>query len=248
MIKISIITTTYNSASTIRDTLESVVNQSYNNIEHIIIDGKSRDNTLAIIAEFPHVAKIVSESDKGIYDAMNKGIKLATGEVIVMLNSDDFYENNQVINTIVHCFEIEPQIDIVYGNISYVNHNDTNKVIRRVKSKPYYDNFFEDGEIVPHPTFFAKRKIYEKLGDYDFSFRLAADYEYTIRALKIHKFKAHYLDEFLVKMRMGGATTQNVNSIIKVNQEILRAFKKNKLKGGMFFMTKRIYKKLSQFG
>ncbi len=247
MIKISIITTTYNSASTVRDTLESVVNQSYNNIEHIIIDGNSKDDTLNIIAEFPHVAKVVSEPDKGIYDAMYKGIKLATGDVVVMLNSDDFYEHDQVIKTIANCFEMQPQIDIVYGNIYYVNHSDTNKIIRKVRSKPYYDNFFEDGEIVPHPTFFAKRKIYQQLGEYASNFEFVADYEYTIRALKIHKFKTYYLDEFLVKMRMGGATTKNIGSILKVNQEILRAFKKNNLKTGVSFLTKRIYKKLSQF-
>ena len=246
--KVSIITVVYNNESTIEDTILSVLSQSYPNIEYIIVDGKSTDGTLDIINKYSHkIKRIVTEHDRGIYDAMNKGIKLSTGHIVGLLNSDDYYENRNVVENIVNCFVSQEAIDIIYGNVSYVRQDDTNSVVRTVKSKPYYDNFFEDGEIVPHPTFFVKKKVYEILGDYDLNFKFAADYEYTLRALKIHKFKAYYLDQFLVKMRMGGATTQNVSNVLKVNKEILRAFKKNKLKAGIIFLTKRIYKKLSQF-
>lgn len=249
MLKISILTVCYNSGSTIKDAIESVVAQDYPNIEYIIVDGGSKDDTISIIDTYrQHISQYVSEPDGGIYDAMNKAVKMATGDVIGLLNSDDFYEHNRVISDIVDCFDNQVDTDIVYGNISYVNQQDVDKVVRTVKSRPYYDTFFEDGEIVPHPTFFVRKLVYEQLGDYDLSFKFAADYEYTLRALKIHQFKAHYLNKFLVKMRMGGATTQSISNVLKVNQEILRAFKKNKLKAGIFFLTKRIYKKLAQFG
>lgn len=249
MLKISILTVCYNSGFTIRDAIESVIAQDYPNIEYIIVDGGSNDDTKSIIDSYSHhISKYMSEPDGGIYDAMNKAIKMASGDVIGLLNSDDFYHHPQVVSNIAECFNNQTNTDIVYGNISYVHQQDTDKVIRTVKSKPYYSTFFEDGEIVPHPTFFVRRKVYEQLGDYDLNFKFAADYEYTLRALKVHQFKAYYLDRFFVKMRMGGATTQNISNMLKVNQEILRAFKKNKLKAGIFFLTKRIYKKLSQFG
>ncbi len=249
MLKISILTVCYNSGFTIKDAIESVIAQDYPNIEYIIVDGGSKDDTKSIIDSYSqHISKYVSEPDGGIYDAMNKAIKMATGDVIGLLNSDDFYHHTQVISDIANCFDSRGETDIVYGNISYVSQKDTDKIIRTVKSKQYYNTFFEDGEIVPHPTFFVRSKVYGALGDYNLSFKFAADYEYTLRALKIHQFKAYYLDQFLVKMRMGGATTQNMVSIFKVNQEIVRAFKINKLKVGIFFLTKRIYKKLSQFG
>jgi glycosyltransferase involved in cell wall biosynthesis len=249
MLKISVITVCYNSGSTIKDAIESVIAQDYPNIEYIIVDGGSKDDTKSIVDSYSqYISKYISEPDGGIYDAMNKAIKMATGDVIGLLNSDDFYYSSQVVSDIANCFSNKVETDIIYGNISYVNQHNTDKIIRTVKSKPYYNSFFEDGEIVPHPTFFVKRKVYEQLGNYDLSFKFAADYEYTLRALKIHGFKAYYLDQFLVKMRMGGATTQNISNILKVNQEILYAFKKNKLKAGIFFLTKRIYKKLSQFG
>ena len=154
--KISIITATYNSAKTVRDTLESVKNQTYGNIEHIIVDGLSSDSTLAIVAEYPHVAKVVSEKDKGIYDAMNKGVALATGDIVAILNSDDFYNDETVIDLVMSKFIKNTQLDTVYGDLLYVNPHDTTKIERVWKSGAFQKNNFYYGWMPPHPSFFSQ--------------------------------------------------------------------------------------------
>jgi glycosyltransferase involved in cell wall biosynthesis len=244
MNKVSIITVTYNSASTIRDTLESVANQTYTNIEHIIIDGLSNDNTLEIVKEYPHVEKVISEKDNGIYDAMNKGITFTTGVVIGILNSDDIYENEDIIKDVAKCFENE-SVDAVYGDLSYFKTEAPKKIERVWNSKSYYEHFFEDGEVPPHPTLFVKKKVYETIGTYYPYFKIASDYEFMFRMFKIHDYKTIYLNKRIVKMRLGGESTQFHNLILN-NKEVLEAWKMNNLNPPIKFFFKRPLKKILQ--
>jgi glycosyltransferase involved in cell wall biosynthesis len=245
--KISIITVTYNSSETIIDTLNSIKEQSFRNIEYIIIDGNSKDNTLSIISEYDHIiSKVVTEPDAGIYDAMNKGIKLATGDIIGILNSDDIYDNSNVIESVIQVFESDNAIDAVYGNLSYFRTAQPTKIVRFWKSLPFYDNFFEDGYVIPHPTLFVKRQVYEKIGLYFPDFKISSDYELMLRAFKINQFKPFYLNKNLVKMRMGGTTTKNIQNIILGNQEIYKAWRMNNLSTPLFFYLKRFMFKIKQ--
>jgi glycosyltransferase involved in cell wall biosynthesis len=245
--KISIITVTYNSSETIIDTLNSIKEQSFRNIEYIIIDGNSKDNTLSIISEYDHIiSKVVTEPDAGIYDAMNKGIKLATGDIIGILNSDDIYDNSNVIESVIQVFESDNAIDAVYGNLSYFRTAQPTKIVRFWKSLPFYDNFFEDGYVIPHPTLFVKRQVYEKIGLYFPDFKISSDYELMLRAFKINQFKPFYLNKNLVKMRMGGRSTKNIQNIILGNQEIYKAWRMNNLSTPLFFYLKRFMFKIKQ--
>jgi len=245
--KISIITAAYNSEKTIRHTLESVKNQTYKDIEHIIIDGASKDNTLAIVAEYPHINKIISEKDKGIYDAMNKGIQIATGDVIGILNSDDLYQDSTVIQQVLDQFIQDENLDIVYGDLVYVKSDNVHNVVRNWKSNTYYKNFFEEGNVPPHPSLFVRKKVYEVAGLFNLDFKLAADYEFMLRIFKKHNFKSKYINKFIVKMRLGGATNKSVTNVLKQNNEILFAWKNNNLKTPLLLMPLRIIKRLKQF-
>ena len=178
--RISLVTATFNSSKTIRTTLESVANQSWPNIEHIIIDGGSSDNTLSIVNEFQHVSKVISEKDKGIYDAMNKGIKNASGKVIGFLNSDDWFANDFVIDEIARNFE-GTNIDAVYGDLEFVKNEDDNNPRRMWISEEYKDNFFSKGWVPPHPTFYAKLSVYEKFGLFNANLKFAADFDIMCR-------------------------------------------------------------------
>ena len=170
--KISIITATFNSAATIRDTLESVKNQTYTNIEHIIVDGLSEDNTLSIVDEYPHIARVISEKDKGIYDAMNKGITTATGEIIGILNSDDFYINNNVIEKVVNTFKSK-EVDSVYANLNFIEPRSPYKITRYWNAGVFSrKNMISYGWQPPHPTFFVKKSSYDKLGLFNLNFSL----------------------------------------------------------------------------
>lgn len=226
--KISIITVTYNSAATIRDTLESVKKQDYPNIEHIIIDGASTDNTLQIVKEYPSVSRIVSEPDSGIYDAMNKGIKIATGNIIGILNSDDIFADNSIIGDVAKVFE-RTKIDAVYGNLSYFRSGEEHKVVRLWRTKPYYERFFEDGELPPHPTLYVRKEIYDEIGVFRADYKIAADIEFMLRLLKVKKAQSFFLDKIMVKMRLGGASTSGLKSYWTVTLETKRLWAENGL-------------------
>ena len=226
--KISIITACYNSEKTIEDTLKSIQSQTYPDIESIVIDGQSKDRTNEIVSQYSDIVSIhISEPDKGIYDAMNKGIALATGDVVGILNSDDFYADKFVIEKVAKVFE--NQVDSVYGDLVYVNKNDTSKLVRYWQSKKIYDGIFQQGWYPAHPTFFVKRYIYEKYGYFNLDFKIAADCELMLRFLEKHKISASYLPEILVKMRTGGASNQSIINIIKANIECYNAWKVNGL-------------------
>jgi glycosyltransferase len=245
--KISIITATFNSAAHIAGCITSVNEQTDTNIEHIIVDGASKDNTLEIIRSIPNrVTRIVSEPDKGIYDAMNKGIRLATGDVIGILNSDDFYASNDILERIMKTFETE-NCNSVYGNLDFVAPNNPSKVIRHWKSSPFVRGSFAKGWHPPHPAFFVKREIYEKYGLFDTSLNVSADFELMLRFLEKHNISTHYLDETIVKMRYGGVSTTSLNGILTGNKNILKALKKNGIKVSPFYTVNRFLNKAKQF-
>ncbi|MBP7808336.1 MAG: glycosyltransferase [Bacteroidia bacterium] len=245
--KISIITVTYNSASTIEQTIQSVLNQSYTNIEYIIIDGVSTDGTLDILNRYKsQLHKIVSEKDKGIYDALNKGIDLATGDVIGILHSDDFYMNSNVIENVANSFN-QNQCDALYANLYYVDKDDTNRIKRKWDSGNYSEGAFLNGWMPPHPTFFVKKEIYNKYGKFDLQFTSAADYELMLRFIHKNKIKLAYLNEFIVKMRVGGKSNVTVKNRVTANFEDRKAWEVNGLKPRFYTLYLKPFRKIFQF-
>jgi glycosyltransferase involved in cell wall biosynthesis len=246
--KISIITVVYNNVQSIRSAIESVLSQNYNDIEYIVIDGASTDGTLEIINEYSSKISIIeSEKDHGIYDAMNKGINRASGEIIGILNSDDLYYNCNILELIANEFNNDKLLDVLYGDLVYVDKKDINKVVRKWISSDYDSSFFERGEVPPHPSLFLKKEVYNTIGLFNLEYKLASDYEFMLRVFKLHVFKIKYINKILVKMRLGGATNKNIKNIMLGNIEILKAWKNNSLKAPILFVPKRIFKRLSQF-
>jgi len=241
---VSVITISFNASSTIEKTLQSVANQSYKNIEHIIVDGGSKDNTLEICNSFSHVSKIISEADRGVYDAFNKGLKLAKGNVIGFLNADDVFFNENSVQEIVNAFS-NNETDIVYGNLDYVN--EEGKVIRNWISKPYEKDLVKKAWMPAHPTFYCKKEIYDQLGGYNDGFKIAGDFELCLRFLEVNKVSSYYLNKKLVKMLVGGISNSGFKSKLTIFKEELRAFKINNISVNpvSFFFFK--LKKLKQF-
>ena len=245
--KISIITACYNSAATIEGTIKSVLSQDHPDVEYIIVDGASKDNTLQVVDRYrDRIAKIISEKDQGIYDAINKGIAAATGEVIGLLHSDDIYANDEVLSRVTKLFG-EKKSDSVYADLHYVNKDDISKVVRYWHSGEYYDGIFKKGWMPPHPTFFLKRSCYEKFGVYNLEMKTAADYELMLRMLHRYKVSTAYLPEVIVKMRVGGKSNVTLGSRIKANRDDKRAWKLNGLKPGLFTLILKPLSKISQF-
>lgn len=244
--KISIITATYNSAATVRDSLDSVAAQSYQPIEHIIVDGLSADQTLEIVAQYPHVAKVTSEKDKGIYDAMNKGIGMASGEVVGILNSDDFYAHPRVIEKVMKHFE-DPRVEAVYGDLQYVSQFNTSKVVRTWKAGSFRKRSFLYGWMPPHPSFFVRRKAYEQYGLFNLTLKTAADYEIMLRFLFKNEMEVRYVQDILVKMRTGGASNASLKSRMRANREDKRAWQLNGLRPGLFTLVLKPLRKIKQF-
>jgi glycosyltransferase len=246
-LKISIITITYNSAATLEQTIQSVIHQTYSNIEYIIIDGQSADATLEIINKYKdQVSKIVSEKDDGLYDALNKGIAMATGDVIGLLHSDDFYINNQVIEKYANVF-LKENADAVYSDLYYVDKTNTDKLIRKWKSGNYQHGDFVNGWMPPHPTFFVKKEVYQKFGVFNLSFKSAADYELMLRFIHKHKIKLGYLPEYTVKMRLGGKSNKNIQNRVNANLEDRRAWEINGLKPRFYTLYMKPLRKIIQF-
>jgi glycosyltransferase involved in cell wall biosynthesis len=245
-VRISIITAVYNSAVTIRDTLHAVASQDYADIEHIIIDGGSTDDTLSIVKEYPHVAKVISEKDNGIYDAMNKGLRMCTGEIVGLLNSDDFYVSTTVISQVVKKM-LDEQTDSLYGDLVYVHHEDTQKIKRTWIAGKFHPRKFLYGWMPPHPTFFVRKKIYDTLGVFNISLRSAADYELMLRFLYKSKISVSYLPQVLVKMRAGGMSNASFNNRIKANREDREAWRVNQIHPYFFTMWLKPIRKLTQF-
>lgn len=242
--KITIITPTYNSANTIIHCVSSVDNQTYPDIEHIIIDGGSKDNTLELIdSQQNRVKKMISEPDNGIYDAMNKGIKIATGDIIGILNSDDFFCDNFVIEKIVAAFR-EKNIDALYGDVKFVNPSITAKIVRYYSSKTFIPKKFKYGFMPAHPSFYVKKEFFEKLGYYKDDYEIAADFELLIRFLFVNKLRSGYLEMPFVSMRPGGVSNKSLNSTFILNKEIIRACRENGIKTNLFFVYSKYFIKV----
>jgi glycosyltransferase involved in cell wall biosynthesis len=245
--KVSIITITYNSAETIEDTIQSVLSQDYPNIEYIIVDGASKDRTLEIIKKYKDsISNVVSERDKGIYDAMNKGVALATGDVIGILNSDDFYSDNTVISDIVRTISTANS-DACYADLVYVDRTATDKVIRSWKSGEYRHGDFLRGWMPPHPTFFVKRDVYLTHGAYSLDLRSAADYELMLRFIHKHGISVAYLPRVITKMRAGGQSNVTLKNRWRANQEDRLAWKMNGLQPGFLTLVRKPLSKLIQY-
>lgn len=245
--KISIITITYNSAATVEQTIRSVVNQTYPDVEYLIIDGQSTDDTLTIVKRYQDkISVVVSEKDQGLYDALNKGIALATGEVIGILHSDDFYLHDRVLENYASVF-LKQKPDAVYSDLYYVDKNDTDKIIRKWKSGEYHPGSFINGWMPPHPTFFVKKEIYLRYGTFNLSFKSAADYELMLRFIHKHRIKVAYLSEYTIKMRVGGTSNKNIKNRVNANLEDRRAWEINDLTPRFYTLYLKPLRKLLQF-
>ena len=243
--KISIITSVYNNAETIREAIESVLEQTYDNIEYIIIDGGSKDETVDIIRTYQdRITTFISEPDRGIYDGLNKGVALATGDVIAFLHSDDLYADTDVITRIAEAFNATGA-DAVYGDLVYTPKSDTSKVLRYWKSRDFHPKLLKQGWMPAHPTFFVRRELYERHGLFDTSFRIAADYDFMLRVLS-KNIKTHYLPNVLYKMRVGGESNKSIKNIILKMREDYRALKYNHI-GGIRALIIKNLSKIPQF-
>lgn len=228
--KITLITATYNSEKNINDCLQSVAKQSYKNIEHIIIDGGSTDKTIKIVKSYPSVSKYISEPDKGIYDALNKGIQLASGEIVGFLHSDDMLGDENIIADIVKIFKENSKVDGVFGDLVFVSAEDTNKIVRYWKSKPFNRKNVKYAWMPPHPTLFLRKEVYEKHSLFDISFKCAGDYDFMLRVMQDKKMNLEYLPHVITRMRVGGASTGSVKGIRIKMQEDIRALRNNGFK------------------
>ena len=229
--KITIITVTFNSGETVRDTIESVLKQGYLNYEYLVIDGGSKDNTVDIVKEYePQFGgrmKWISEKDKGMYDGINKGIRMATGEVLGIINSDDFYHRSDIFNIIAKSFEENKDIQAIYGDVRFVHPDNLEKTVRYYSSKHWKPWRFRFGFMPAHPTFFTYKENFEKYGYYQYDYHIAADYELLIRHLYTNKVPAKYVPVDFMKMRTGGRSTNGWKANVLLNKEIVRACKEN---------------------
>lgn len=244
--KITIVTVCYNSKDFIRNTIDSVANQDYTNIEHVVIDGGSTDGTIDILKEYSGKINWISEPDKGIYDAMNKGVKLATGDAIGTLGAGDFYPNNQVISKVVNGFE-KYKTDAIYGDKQYVNPENLEKIVRYWNPGEYKIENWLEGWMPPHQSFYLRKSAFEKYGLYLDEFRSAGDYELMLRMLYKHKLSAQYIPELLVTMLTGGTSTASISNRIKANLEDRKAWKVNDLVPKWYTLYKKPLGKVWQF-
>ncbi|MBL4248882.1 glycosyltransferase [Vibrio fluvialis] len=241
--KVSIITVCYNSEKTIEDTIKSIASQTYKNIEYIIVDGGSKDDTNKIVEKYKDVVDVhISEKDNGLYDAMNKGIKLASGDVIGILNSDDFFISDQSVEMLMSGFT-DPTIDAVYSDLIYVDQDNVDKVTRLYSSKVFRPSLIKFGIMLPHPTFYAKREVYEKVGGYKLDYRVSADFEFITRCV-VADVKMNRVPHITVKMREGGVSSNGLKWRIHQNFEIVRACKENNIYTNIFLVALKVPYKL----
>jgi len=245
--KISIITVCWNSEKYIATAIQSILNQTYQDIEYIIVDGGSTDKTVDIIRQFEPLfsgrMRWISEKDKGIYDAMNKGILMSTGDIVGLLNSDDFYVSNDVIVNVVNCF-LKYGTDSLFADLYYVKEDDTDKIRRKWKTGQR--DLFSNGWHPAHPAFFVKKQIYDKYGIFDLKYTIAADFELMLRFLEKYNVSSQYLEQFILKMRLGGESNRSFSNIRKGNKQIIDAFKKHQIKIPFYYTYKRWGAKIFQ--
>lgn len=244
--KISVITAVFNNRDTIAEALDSVLGQTHGNIELIVIDGGSTDGTLQLLHSYGNrLAVLVSEPDQGIYDALNKGLRLATGDVVGFLHSDDLYANEQVLDRMANVF-VDPRIEAVYGDLVYVSQDATDRVVRYWKSGAFTPQKLRRGWMPPHPTLYLRRTVYERLGLFDTDYHIAADYDFMLRFLGRDGVQAAYIPEVLVKMRLGGASNRSLGNLLRKSHEDYRALRANRI-GGIVALAWKNLSKLPQF-
>jgi len=245
--KVTIITVTLNSEKYLEDCIRSVIGQDYKDIEHIVIDGKSKDGTLAIIKKYEgHIAKWISEKDYGMYDAINTGMTMATGDIIGTLNSDDILASPDVISEVVRSF-IDQHVDAVYGDLLYVNPDNLDRVIRVWKGLTFKRSRYKYGWMPAHPTFYFRRELLEKYGNYETHYFTAADYEFMARYLYRFKVNAYYIPKLLIKMRQGGMSNGNIYRRLRANRRDYLAMKKNGIPFAFFVSWLKPLIKLHQY-
>ena len=245
--KITIITVAYNSAATIADTLQSVAEQTHPDIEHIVIDGLSKDTTLAIVrAHGAHVSRLVSERDSGIYNAMNKGLRLATGDLIGFLNADDMFAHRDVVASIARAAQHDPAADAVYGDIVYVRADRPDQVLRYWRSGEFTRSKLRFGWMPPHPAFYVRAAKLSEIGPFDDQLRIAADYDFVLRSLARPNARAAYVRDVLVRMRAGGASNRSLKAMLQKSREDLWVLKRNGIGGWPTLICKNL-RKLPQF-
>lgn len=244
---ISLITTTFNSSRTLRDTFDSVLRQSYKDIEYIVVDGGSSDGTVDIIKEyeprFEGRMRWLSEPDKGIYDAMNKGLALATGDVAGFLNSDDFFDSDDVLSRVAVAFGKDSSIDAVYGDVDYVRRDDVSKVVRHYSSKVFKRGLMRLGFMPAHPSFYCRRELYSR---FDISYKIAADFENLLRILFVNKANAMYLPFTFVTMRDGGVSSSGISSHLQINKDHHRALRENGVYSNYLLLSIRYFYKICE--
>ena len=248
--KISLITVTYNSSKTLKTTLESILNQLHTDYEYIVVDGSSKANPVALLKEyepkFNNNIKWISEPDKGLYDAMNKGIRMATGDVIGILNSDDFFTSNDILRQVSEALEKNKNLDAVYGDIHFVNPDNLEKCIRYYSSKVFKRGLMRLGFMPAHPSFYMRKACFEKYGLYKTDYKIAADFEYLLRVIFKHKIRTQYIPVDMVTMRTGGASTSGLKSHMKIMKEHLKAFRENGIYTNVFLLSLRYFYKIGE--
>lgn len=246
--KISIITITYNSAKTLEDTLKSVAKQTYSEIEYIIVDGASKDNTVSIIKKYEPLfngrIKWISEPDKGLYDAMNKGICMATGDIVGILNSDDFFTSNDILQEVANAFIQNGKLDAIYGDVHFVHPNNLNKCVRYYSSKVFKRNLMRMGFMPAHPSFYIRKECFNQYGLYKTNYKIAADFEFLLRVIYKNKICIKYLPIDMVTMRTGGASTAGLKSHIRIMKEHLCAFRENEIYTNIILLSSRYFYKI----
>jgi glycosyltransferase involved in cell wall biosynthesis len=246
MIKVSVVTAVFNGEKTIAQAIGSVLSQDYPAVESVVIDGASRDATLSILEPYrPRLGKLISEPDDGIYAALNKGIRHATGDVVGFLHADDLFENDGVLGKVAAAFE-DPDVDAVYGDLVYVRHDNVERVVRYWKSGSYDQATLARGWMPPHPTFYVRRTVYERLGGFDTRYKIAADYDTVLRFLAVGRIRAAYIPEVLVRMRTGGISNRSLKTILRKSREDYEAVRRNR-SGGILTILQKNFSKLNQF-
>jgi glycosyltransferase len=245
--KVSIVTVCLNCGQTLEDTITSVLRQDYDNIEYIIVDGGSTDGTIKVLDKYHNrIYKFVSEPDKGTYDAMNKGIKMATGEVVGFLNAGDFYAADDAVSSVLACLQ-QSGVEAAYADIEYVAEHNPAKTVRRWRSESYRDGLFEKGWHPPHPTFFVRRSLFDDYGVFDLDYQISADYEIMLRFFKKYEVTSCHIPKVLVKMRAGGKSNRSLWQIIRANIECYQAWQKNGLQISPLIMLSKPASKLVQY-
>lgn len=243
--KFSIITVCYNSEKTIRETIESLFSQRYSKIEFILIDGMSTDNTMKIVNEYKEKFNVViSEKDCGMYDALNKGISAATGDIIGILNSDDTFADKNVIEVLANEFTLNHHVDALIGDVAFIKND---KIIRYFSARNWNVKYFKFGMMPPHPTFYCKRDLFVKYGYYNKNFRIAGDFELLLRFLFVYRINYKHIPLQMVEMKLGGLSTKGMKSLLTINKEIILAFKLNSLTTNYFYLSARYIFKVFQF-